>query len=107
MNSWEALASLQALLIYTVVRVDEGETEYNNLDSLIQSSIIVSFEEFKSFVFATITRLTSSHRLSPIPLIRAIRIRTKLPPSLDQARPGRTGYFRSQVEGETRTNLPV
>ncbi|ETS85545.1 hypothetical protein PFICI_03570 [Pestalotiopsis fici W106-1] len=46
MNRWKALASLQALLIYTVMRVDEGETDYNNLDSLLQRTIIVVANTF-------------------------------------------------------------
>lgn len=42
MNKWELLAALQALSVYTIVRIDEGETEHNNLDSLMQNTIIVS-----------------------------------------------------------------
>lgn len=41
MNKWELLAALQALSVYTIVRIDEGETEHNNLDSLMQNAIIV------------------------------------------------------------------
>lgn len=41
MNKWELLAALQALSVYTIVRIDEGETEHNNLDSLMQNAIIL------------------------------------------------------------------
>jgi hypothetical protein len=32
---------MQALLLYTLIRLDEGETEYNNLDNLLVQTIIV------------------------------------------------------------------
>ncbi|KAE8550234.1 hypothetical protein EYB25_006455 [Talaromyces marneffei] len=41
MNKWEILAAMQALAIYTIMRLDEGETEYNNFDSLIVKTVIV------------------------------------------------------------------
>ncbi len=33
---------MQALLIYIIIRLDEGETEHNNFDSLLVSTVIVS-----------------------------------------------------------------
>lgn len=41
LNRWEALAALQALSIYILIRVDEGETEHNNLDFLLLSAVTV------------------------------------------------------------------
>ena len=42
LNRWELVAAVQALSIYILVRLDEGETEYNNLDYLISKTVIVS-----------------------------------------------------------------
>lgn len=41
MNEWELLAGLQALSIFIFIRMDEGEREWNNLDVLLQSTVIV------------------------------------------------------------------
>lgn len=38
-GKWEALAASQALLIYTLVRLDEGQTEFNNHDTLLLKSV--------------------------------------------------------------------
>lgn len=40
-GKWEALAASQALLIYTLVRLDEGQTEFNNHDTLLLKSVSV------------------------------------------------------------------
>lgn len=37
----EALAGMQALSIYILVRLDEGETDDNNLDYLLITTVIV------------------------------------------------------------------
>jgi len=42
LNRWELLAAVQALAVYLIVRVSEGETEYNNFDSLFQTTVLVS-----------------------------------------------------------------
>lgn len=42
LNQWELLAGLQALSIYILIRLDEGETEHNNLDSLLLRTVTVS-----------------------------------------------------------------
>lgn len=41
MNKHEILAAMQALAIYIIMRSDEGETEYNNFDSLLVRTVIV------------------------------------------------------------------
>ncbi|KFY79796.1 hypothetical protein V499_01229 [Pseudogymnoascus sp. VKM F-103] len=41
LNKWELLAGMQALFIYILTRLDEGETEHNNLDSLLLSTVTV------------------------------------------------------------------
>lgn len=41
-DRWELLGSLQALAVYLFVRISEGETEYNNIDTLFINVIIVS-----------------------------------------------------------------
>ncbi|KAK2762071.1 hypothetical protein FQN54_001078 [Arachnomyces sp. PD_36] len=40
-NKWELLTAIQALLIYVLVRMDEGPTDYNDFDSLLTTAIIV------------------------------------------------------------------
>ena len=41
MNEWELLAAMQAITIYLLIRLDEGETDYNNFDRLLISSVTV------------------------------------------------------------------
>ncbi|KAG4441699.1 hypothetical protein IFR05_002833 [Cadophora sp. M221] len=40
MDSLELLAGMQALCIYILIRLDEGETEHNNFDSLMVKTVI-------------------------------------------------------------------
>ena len=42
LNKWELLGALQALSVYILIRIDEGETEHNNLDYLLERAVIVS-----------------------------------------------------------------
>lgn len=42
MNQWELLAAMQALSVYLLLRLREGETEHNNHDSLMLTTVIVS-----------------------------------------------------------------
>ncbi|KAF2095273.1 hypothetical protein NA57DRAFT_79762 [Rhizodiscina lignyota] len=41
LNKWELLAALQALSIYILIRLDEGETDYNNSDFLLLTAVTV------------------------------------------------------------------
>lgn len=41
LNEWELLAAMQALSIYILIRLDEGETDHNNIDSLLIATVIV------------------------------------------------------------------
>ncbi|THZ51289.1 hypothetical protein D6C90_01887 [Aureobasidium pullulans] len=41
LNAWELLASMQALSIYLLVRLQEGETDYNNYDYLMLTTVIL------------------------------------------------------------------
>lgn len=41
MNTWELLAAMQALILYILVRLDEGETDHNNLDFLMIETVTV------------------------------------------------------------------
>ncbi|KAF4969964.1 hypothetical protein F66182_17833, partial [Fusarium sp. NRRL 66182] len=41
MKKGELLAALQALVIYIIMRLDEGETEYNNFDLLLCRTVIL------------------------------------------------------------------
>ncbi|KAI1182205.1 hypothetical protein F5B17DRAFT_421508 [Nemania serpens] len=40
LRKWELLAAMQALSIYILIRLDEGETDYNNFDSLLVKTVI-------------------------------------------------------------------
>lgn len=42
MSKWELLAAMQALAIYIIIRLDDGETEYNGFDSLLIAAVTVS-----------------------------------------------------------------
>jgi hypothetical protein len=42
MNKWQLLASLQALFIYILIRLSDGETAYNNYDHLLLATLAVS-----------------------------------------------------------------
>jgi len=41
LNKWELLAAMQALTIYVLVRLEEGETEHNNFDLLLGAAVTV------------------------------------------------------------------
>jgi hypothetical protein len=43
MTRWEVLAALQALSIYIIIRLDEGQTEHNDFDFLLLASVMVSW----------------------------------------------------------------
>ncbi|KAI3331452.1 hypothetical protein HD806DRAFT_518473 [Xylariaceae sp. AK1471] len=40
LNKWELLAAMQALSIYILIRLDEGEKDYNNFDFLLVKTVI-------------------------------------------------------------------
>jgi hypothetical protein len=42
LSKWELLGAMQALSIYILIRLDEGETEHNNLDHILERAVIVS-----------------------------------------------------------------
>jgi hypothetical protein len=42
LDEWELLSSMQALLIYMILRLQEGESMYNNFDVLLLSAMWVS-----------------------------------------------------------------
>ena len=41
MNHWQLLTAMQALSIYILIRLDEGETDHNNLDHLLLATVTV------------------------------------------------------------------
>ncbi|KAA8619664.1 hypothetical protein PtrSN002B_001259 [Pyrenophora tritici-repentis] len=41
LNKWELLGAMQALSIYVLIRLDEGETEHNNFDYLLERAVIL------------------------------------------------------------------
>ncbi|KFZ12886.1 hypothetical protein V501_03995 [Pseudogymnoascus sp. VKM F-4519 (FW-2642)] len=56
LNKWELLAGMQALFIYILTRLDEGETEHNNLDSLLLSTVTVLSKRLTHSDITTDTR---------------------------------------------------
>jgi hypothetical protein len=40
-DQWDILSSMQALLIYVLIRLGEGETVHNNIDVLLLSTVWV------------------------------------------------------------------
>ncbi|KAH8701693.1 hypothetical protein BGW36DRAFT_371332 [Talaromyces proteolyticus] len=55
-SKWELLAAMQALSIYIIVRLDEGETDYNNFDSLLIRAVILIAQKFSAVEFACHTQ---------------------------------------------------
>lgn len=43
-NKWELLATMQALSIYILMRLDEGETDHNNCDLLLLTTVMVGLD---------------------------------------------------------------
>jgi len=41
LNKWGLLAAMQALSVYIIIRLDEGETDHNDFDSLLLATITV------------------------------------------------------------------
>ena len=41
LNRWELLAAMQALSIYILIRLEEGETAHNNVDFLLLATVQV------------------------------------------------------------------
>lgn len=48
MSKWELLAVHQSLLMYVIVRLDQGETEQNNFDPLMRATFVVRFAQVSS-----------------------------------------------------------
>ncbi|OTB08787.1 hypothetical protein M426DRAFT_161624 [Hypoxylon sp. CI-4A] len=44
-SKWELLAAMQALSIYVIVRLDEGETEHNDCDFLLIKAVIIVVQQ--------------------------------------------------------------
>ncbi|USP77956.1 transcription factor, DNA binding domain cpaE [Curvularia clavata] len=52
LNKWDLLSAMQALSIYVLIRLDEGETEHNNFDHLLERAVIltamqISYDDFE------------------------------------------------------------
>ncbi|KAI0859962.1 hypothetical protein F4860DRAFT_504391 [Xylaria cubensis] len=45
LQKWELLAAMQALSIYILIRLDEGETDYNNFDALLVKTFIAAAQK--------------------------------------------------------------
>ncbi|KAL1794530.1 hypothetical protein ACET3X_007951 [Alternaria dauci] len=41
LSKWELLGAMQALSVYVLIRLDEGETEHNHLDHLLERAVIL------------------------------------------------------------------
>ncbi|UKZ65756.1 uncharacterized protein TrAtP1_006949 [Trichoderma atroviride] len=53
LNKYELLTAMQALLIYVLIRLDEGATDYNNFDTLLLKAVTVTAQRFNGFDDAT------------------------------------------------------
>ncbi|KAF2759899.1 hypothetical protein EJ05DRAFT_474937 [Pseudovirgaria hyperparasitica] len=53
LNKWELLAAMQALSIYIIVRLEEGETDSNNCDALLVAATIVIAKRFNTISAGT------------------------------------------------------
>ncbi|KAL7926098.1 hypothetical protein ACQKWADRAFT_174407 [Trichoderma austrokoningii] len=53
LNKYELLTAMQALLIYVLIRLDEGATDYNNFDSSLLKAVTVTAQRFNGFDDAT------------------------------------------------------
>ncbi|PYI36226.1 hypothetical protein BP00DRAFT_472413 [Aspergillus indologenus CBS 114.80] len=56
LNKWELLAAMQALSIYIIMRLEEGETEHNNVDWLLLSTVTVIARQVGNRSFTTNTQ---------------------------------------------------
>jgi hypothetical protein len=45
-DQWALLAAIQSLLIYILIRLEEGETEHNNIDSLLIATVFTLCKHF-------------------------------------------------------------
>lgn len=52
LNRWELLGAMQALSVYILIRLDEGETEENNLDFLFLAAVTVRTVHLRSLIHA-------------------------------------------------------
>ncbi|CRG89355.1 hypothetical protein PISL3812_06391 [Talaromyces islandicus] len=57
LNKWELLASIQATAIYILIRLDEGETDYNNFDFLLLTTVTVLSKRFTNLKMNYTTHL--------------------------------------------------
>ncbi|OJK01952.1 hypothetical protein ASPACDRAFT_40769 [Aspergillus aculeatus ATCC 16872] len=55
LNKWQLLAAMQALSIYIIMRLEEGETEHNNVDFLLLSTVTVIARQVGESSFTTNT----------------------------------------------------
>ncbi|UKZ91161.1 uncharacterized protein TrAFT101_006155 [Trichoderma asperellum] len=53
LSKYELLTAMQALLIYVLIRLDEGATDYNSFDSLLLKAVTVTAQRFNGFDDAT------------------------------------------------------
>ncbi|EXJ89798.1 hypothetical protein A1O3_02865 [Capronia epimyces CBS 606.96] len=65
LNKWELLAAMQALSIYILIRMDEGETDHNNYDFQLVAAVTVIAQQLgrvSSFVPQTTRRNAAVER---------------------------------------------
>ena len=55
LTKWELLAAVQALSIYILVRLDEGETEHNDIDFLLLEALTVRITS-GSFTYVSVAK---------------------------------------------------
>ncbi|KAF2801434.1 uncharacterized protein BDZ99DRAFT_553252 [Mytilinidion resinicola] len=50
LNKWGLLAAMQALSIYILIRLDEGETDHNNFDFLLLATVAVIAKQLSNII---------------------------------------------------------
>ena len=46
LNKWQLLSAMQALSVYIIIRLDEGETEHNDFDFLLVATVSASLSPY-------------------------------------------------------------
>jgi len=82
MDKWALLSATQALAIYVMIRLDEGETDYNNFDTLLLSTVMVSralprIINLRKICYGILSNILPDLRLSIVPILTSNQMISK------------------------------
>ena len=97
LSRWELLGAMQALSIYILIRIDEGETEHNNLDYLLERAVIVSPLHRYAQGMSDDVRSSSSRYNSLATILIVIRMTYHV--AAIRLIAGKTGFTKNPGEG--------